>query len=64
MARLLFYGLTPQWASILLPLRGAGKAIQRAGGDSGMSALFQAGRFWPAAPLTASVKRLSHLAEL
>ncbi len=38
------------WAIILLPLRGAGEANQRAGGDGGMSALFHAGRLWPALP--------------
>jgi len=38
------------WAIILLPLRGAGKANQRAGGDGGMSPRFRAGRLWPAAP--------------
>jgi len=37
------------WAIILLPLRGAGKANQRAGGDGGASALFRAGRLWPTA---------------
>jgi hypothetical protein len=34
----------------LLPLRGARKANQRAGGDGGVSALFHAGRLWPVAP--------------
>jgi hypothetical protein len=38
------------WASIWLPLRGAGKANQRAGGDGGMVDLFRAGRLWPTAP--------------
>ena len=39
------------WAIILLPLRGAGKASQRAGDDNGgISAEFRAGRLWPAAP--------------
>ena len=38
------------WAIRLLPLRGAGKVNQRAGGGGGMSALFGAGRPRPAAP--------------
>jgi hypothetical protein len=37
------------WAIILLPLRGVGKAHQRAGGDGGMIALFRAARLWPTA---------------
>jgi hypothetical protein len=38
------------WATILLPLRGAGKANQHAGGDGQMSTLFRAGRLWPGVP--------------
>ena len=38
------------WAIILLPLRGAGKANQRAGGDGRMTVLFHARRRPPAAP--------------
>ena len=38
------------WAIILLPLRGVGKANQRAGGEGGMIALFRAARLGPAAP--------------
>jgi hypothetical protein len=38
------------WANIRPPLRGSGKANQRAGGDGVTSALFRAGRLWPAAP--------------
>jgi hypothetical protein len=37
-------------AIITLPPWGAGKANQRAGDGGGMSALFRAGRLWPAAP--------------
>jgi hypothetical protein len=37
------------WAIILLPLRGAGKPNQRAGGDGRMSTLFRVGDLWPAA---------------
>ena len=35
------------WAIILLPLRDARKANQRAGGDGWLSARFAAGRLWP-----------------
>jgi hypothetical protein len=38
------------WATLLLPLRGAGKANQRVGGDSGMTVLCHAGGHRPAAP--------------